>query len=95
VSLELSFAVGLPPGVPEPPAAQAGGVRWPEGVYRASGERPDRGVRYEASDIGTERDKPPSPYPAESGAMALPAAFALGAAALALGPGVLRRGRHG
>jgi hypothetical protein len=88
---ELSFAVALPTDVPAPPPGLGGGVRWPDGVYRAPGECPDEGVGHEASDIRTERNEPrPLTQPIRA-RIALPAALALGAAALAL---VLRRRRR-
>jgi hypothetical protein len=88
---ELSFAVALPTDVPAPPPGLGGGVRWPDGVYRAPGECPDEGVGHEASDIRTERNEPrPLTQPIRA-RIALPAALALGAAALAL---ALRRRRR-
>jgi hypothetical protein len=84
MSPELSFAVALPPDVAAPPpAARGGGVRWPDGVYRAPGECPDEGVGHEASDIGTQRSEPHRLTPPNRARVALPAALALAAAALA------------
>jgi hypothetical protein len=80
---ETRFAAPLPPDVPEPPAGLGGGVRWPDGVYRPPGERSHGGVQHEAGHIVPKRDEPPSPYPAQFARPALPAALALGVAALA------------
>jgi hypothetical protein len=80
---EIRFAAPLPPDVPEPPAGLGGGVRWPDGVYRPPGERPDGGVGDKASDIRTERVEPHPLTQPNRARRALPAALALGAATLA------------
>jgi hypothetical protein len=88
---EIRFAAPLPSDVPAPPAGLAGGVRWPDGVYRPPGERPDGGVQHEASGIRTQRNEPHPLTPPNRARVALPAALALSVAALAL---VLRRRRR-
>lgn len=88
---ELSFAVALPTDVPAPPPGLGGGVRWPDGVYRAPGDRPGGGVQHKTGHIVPKRDEPHPLTQPNRARMALPAALALGAAALAF---VLRRRRR-
>lgn len=88
---ELSFAVALPTDVPAPPPGLGGGVRWPDGVYRAPGDRPGGGVQHKTGHIVPKRDEPHPLTQPNWARMALPAALALGAAALAF---VLRRRRR-
>jgi hypothetical protein len=91
---EIPLAAPLPPDVPAPPAGLGGWVRWPDGVYRPPGERPDGGVQHKAGHIVPKREEPPSPYPAQVARHALPAALALGVAALAALAIVRRRSRR-
>ena len=93
MSREIRFAAPLPPDVPAPPAGLGGWVRWPDGVYRPPGERPDGGVGHESQLMVDQRNEPPAPYPARSARRALPAALALGAATLAAWA-IRRRGRQ-
>jgi len=90
----VDFAVALPPDVPEPPAGRPGGVRWPDGTYRAPGECPDEGVGHEASDIRTERNEPHPLTPPNRARVVLPGSLALGVAALVARALVQRRRRR-
>jgi hypothetical protein len=94
VRQEIRFAAPLPPDVPAPPARLGDGVRWPDGVYRPPGERPDGGVRYESQPMVDQRNEPPSHYPAHLARRAVPAALALSVAALAGLTVALRRRRR-
>lgn len=91
MSPELSFAVALPPDVPAPPAARAGGVRWPDGVYRRPGELPDGGVQHKTGHIVPQRMEPHPLTQPNRARLVLPAALAVGVAALVL---ARRRGRR-
>jgi hypothetical protein len=80
---EIRFAAPLPPDVPAPPAGLGGWVRWPDGVYRPPGERPDGGVGYETGHSGRKRNEPHPLTQPHRARVALPASLALGAATLA------------
>jgi hypothetical protein len=90
---DLRFAAPLPPDVPAPPAGLGGRVRWPDGVYRAPGERPDGGVGDKASDMRTERNEPHPLTQPNRARRALQATLALSAAAVAA-LALFRRGSH-
>jgi hypothetical protein len=79
----IPFSAPLPPDAPAPPAGLGGGVRWPDGVYRPPGERPEGGVQHKGQPMVDQRDEPhPLTQPNRARA-ARRAAIALSAAALA------------
>ena len=83
MSREIRFAAPLPPDVPAPPAGLGGGVRWPDGVYRPPGERPEGGVGHETGQIVRKRNEPHPLTQPHRARVALSAALALSAATLA------------
>jgi hypothetical protein len=91
---EIRFAAPLPPDAPAPPAGLGGGVRWPDGVVRPPGERPEGGVQHKSQPMVDQCDEPLSPCPAQSARYALRAAIALSAAALAALAIIRRRSRR-
>jgi hypothetical protein len=90
----IPFSAPLPPDAPAPPAGLGGGVRWPDGVYRPPGERPEGGVQHKGQPMVDQRDEPhPLTHPNLVRA-ALRAAIALSAAALAALAIIRRRSRR-
>jgi len=90
----IPFSAPLPPDAPAPPAGLGGGVRWPDGVYRPPGERPEGGVQHKGQPMVDQGDEPhPLTQPNRARA-ALPAAIALSAAALAALAIIRRRSRR-
>jgi hypothetical protein len=75
----IPFSAPLPPDAPAPPAGLGAGVRWPDGVYRPPGERPEGGVQHKGQPMVDQRDEPHPPIEPNRAR----AAIALSAAALA------------
>lgn len=90
----IPFSAPLPPDAPAPPAGLGGGVRWPDGVYRPPGERPEGGVQHKGQPMVDQSDEPHPLTPPNRARAARRAAIALSAAALAALAIIRRRSRR-